>query len=153
MKRLDGRGICVTVDAEKNLLLDVLPLKPFLIKPNNHELGQMFGRELKTEEEIIECAKELQKRGAVNVLVSMAGDGALLVADDGHIYKEGVCKGTVKNSVGAGDSMVAGFLAGYLEKGDYKYALKLGTASGGATAFSYGIGTKELIMELMKQLQ
>ena len=97
-------------------MLDVLPLKPFLIKPNNHELGQMFGRELKTEEEIIECGKELQNRGAVNVLVSMAGDGALLVAEDGHIYKEGVCKGTVKNSVGAGDSMVAGFLAGYLEK-------------------------------------
>jgi len=143
----------MVVDAEKDLLLDVLPLKPFLIKPNNHELGQMFGRKLKTEDEIIECAKELQDRGAVNVLVSMAGDGALLVAEDGHIYKEGVCRGTVKNSVGAGDSMVAGFLAGYLEKGDYEYALKLGTASGGATAFSYGIGTKELIMELLGQLQ
>ena len=96
MRRLEGRGIRTVVDAEKNLLLDVLPLKPFLIKPNNHELGQMFGRELKTEEEIIECGKELQNRGAVNVLVSMAGDGALLVAEDGHIYKEGVCKGTVK---------------------------------------------------------
>ena len=153
MKRLEDRGVRMVVDAEKDLLLDVLPLKPFLIKPNNHELGQMFGRELKTEDEIIECAKELQDRGAVNVLVSMAGDGALLVAEDGHIYKEGVCRGTVKNSVGAGDSMVAGFLAGYLEKGDYKYALKLGTASGGATAFSYGIGTKELIMELLGQLQ
>ena len=153
MRRLEGRGIRTVVDAEKDLLLDVLPLKPFLIKPNNHELGQMFGRELKTEEEIIECGKELQNRGAVNVLVSMAGDGALLVAEDGHIYKEGVCKGTVKNSVGAGDSMVAGFLAGYLEKADYESALKLGTASGGATAFSYGIGTKELIMELLGQLQ
>ena len=153
MKRLEDRGVRMVVDAEKDLLLDVLPLKPFLIKPNNHELGQMFGRKLKTEDEIIECAKELQDRGAVNVLVSMAGDGALLVAEDGHIYKEGVCRGTVKNSVGAGDSMVAGFLAGYLEKGDYEYALKLGTASGGATAFSYGIGTKELIMELLGQLQ
>ena len=153
MKRLEDRGVRMVVDAEKDLLLDVLPLKPFLIKPNNHELGQMFGRKLKTEDEIIECAKELQDRGAVNVLVSMAGDGALLVAEDGHVYKEGVCRGTVKNSVGAGDSMVAGFLAGYLEKGDYEYALKLGTASGGATAFSYGIGTKELIMELLGQLQ
>ena len=153
MRRLEGRGIRTVVDAEKDLLLDVLPLKPFLIKPNNHELGQMFGRELKTEEEIIECGKELQNRGAVNVLVSMAGDGALLVAEDGHIYKEGVCKGTVKNSVGAGDSMVAGFLAGYLEKADYEYALKLGTASGVQRHFSYGIGTKELIMELLGQLQ
>ena len=152
-EKLEDRGVRMVVDAEKDLLLDVLPLKPFLIKPNNHELGQMFGRKLKTEDEIIECAKELQDRGAVNVLVSMAGDGALLVAEDGHIYKEGVCRGTVKNSVGAGDSMVAGFLAGYLEKGDYEYALKLGTASGGATAFSYGIGTKELIMELLGQLQ
>ena len=153
MAMLDGRGVRIAVDATRDLLMKVLPYHPFLIKPNNHELGQMFGRELKTEDEIIECAKELQDRGAVNVLVSMAGDGALLVAEDGHIYKEGVCRGTVKNSVGAGDSMVAGFLAGYLEKGDYEYALKLGTASGGATAFSYGIGTKELIMELLGQLQ
>ena len=153
MAMLDGRGVRIAVDATRDLLMKVLPYHPFLIKPNNHELGQMFGRELKTEDEIIECAKELQDRGAVNVLVSMAGDGALLVAQDGHIYKEGVCRGTVKNSVGAGDSMVAGFLAGYLEKGDYEYALKLGTASGGATAFSYGIGTKELIMELLGQLQ
>ena len=153
MAMLDGRGVRIAVDATRDLLMKVLPYHPFLIKPNNHELGQMFGRKLKTEDEIIECAKELQDRGAVNVLVSMAGDGALLVAEDGHVYKEGVCRGTVKNSVGAGDSMVAGFLAGYLEKGDYEYALKLGTASGGATAFSYGIGTKELIMELLGQLQ
>ena len=153
MARLDGKGVMIVVDATKDLLVNVLKYHPFLVKPNNHELGQMFGRKLKTEDEIIECAKELQDRGAVNVLVSMAGDGALLVAEDGHIYKEGVCRGTVKNSVGAGDSMVAGFLAGYLEKGDYEYALKLGTASGGATAFSYGIGTKELIMELLGQLQ
>ena len=153
MARLDGKGVMIVVDATKDLLVNVLKYHPFLVKPNNHELGQMFGRKLKTEDEIIECAKELQDRGAVNVLVSMAGDGALLVAEDGHVYKEGVCRGTVKNSVGAGDSMVAGFLAGYLEKGDYEYALKLGTASGGATAFSYGIGTKELIMELLGQLQ
>ena len=116
MARLNGKGVMIVVDATKDLLVNVLKYHPFLVKPNNHELGQMFGRELKTEDEIIECAKELQDRGAVNVLVSMAGDGALLVAEDGHIYKEGVCRGTVKNSVGAGDSMVAGFLAGYLEK-------------------------------------
>ena len=140
------------VDAEKHLLLEVLPLHPFLIKPNNHELEAMLDRTLTTREELLEGAKELQARGARNVLVSMAGDGALLLTENGEIYKEGVCRGTVINSVGAGDSMVAGFLAGYLKTGDYGYALKLGTASGGATAFSYGIGSREKIMELFAQL-
>ena len=153
MERLDGRGIRMVVDAEKDLLLKVLKYRPFLIKPNNHELGQMFGLELETEEEIILHARKLKEQGAVNVLVSMAGNGAILVAEDGSVHRRQAARGTVKNSVGAGDSMVAGFIAGYLEKGDYAYALKLGTASGGATAFSYGIGTKELIMELLGQLQ
>lgn len=152
MERLSGKGVRIIVDAEKELLREVLPLKPFLIKPNNHELGQLFGKELKTEEEIIEAAETLRKEGAVNVLVSMAGDGAILIDEFGTVHKQGVCRGTVKNSVGAGDSMVAGFLAGYLETGDYSYALKLGTASGGATAFSDGIGTKEQIMELLEKL-
>ncbi len=152
MERLSGRGIQIVVDAEKQLLLEVLPLHPFLIKPNNHELEAMTGRSLKTKEEILDAAKELQARGARNVLVSMAGDGALLLTENGEIYEEGVCRGTVVNSVGAGDSMVAGFLAGYLKTGDYGYALRLGTASGGATAFSYGIGSRELIMELFAQL-
>ena len=153
MGRLQGKDIRIVVDATKDLLLNVLKYHPFLIKPNNHELGDIFGVEIRERDQVAPYAKKLQEMGARNVLVSMAGDGALLVAEDGHIYKEGVCKGTVKNSVGAGDSMVAGFLAGYLEKVDYEYALKLGTASGGATAFSYGIGTKELIMELLGQLQ
>lgn len=152
MEHLDGRGIRMAVDAEKDLLQKVLQYHPFLIKPNNHELGQMFGQELKTEEEIVLHARKLKEQGAVNVLVSMAGDGAILVAEDGSVHRQGVARGTVKNSVGAGDSMVAGFIAGYLEKGDYAYALKLGTACGGATAFSDGIGTKDEIMRLLNTL-
>lgn len=152
MERLDGRGIRIVVDAEKDLLLNVLKYHPFLIKPNNHELGQMFGTELSTDEEIVEYAEKLQDMGAVNVLVSMAKDGAILVSEDGQVHKQAVAKGTVKNSVGAGDSMVAGFIAGYLDTGDYRHALKLGTACGGATAFSDGIGTKDLIMKLFETL-
>ena len=112
----------------------------------------MFGVELAGEEEIAAYARRLQERGARNVLVSMAGDGALLVTEDGQVLRQGVAEGVVKNSVGAGDSMVAGFLAGYLETGDYGYALKLGTACGGATAFSDGIGTKDEIMRLLATL-
>lgn len=152
MARLDGRGVRIVVDAEKNLLMNVLAYHPFLIKPNNYELGDMFGRELHSEEEIISCARRLQEMGAANVLISMAGDGAILVTEDGTVYKQGVCRGVVKNSVGAGDSMVAGFLAGYLEQKDYRHALKLGTAAGGATAFSDGLGTKEEIMNLYQTL-
>lgn len=107
---------------------------------------------LKSEDEIAEHAGKLQNMGAGNVLVSMAGDGALLVTEDGQVHKMGVARGTVKNSVGAGDSMVAGFLAGYLENGDYGHALRLGTAAGGATAFSDGLGTKDKIMELYEVL-
>ena len=152
MEQLKDRGVCIAVDAERDLLTEVLPLKPFLIKPNNHELGQIFGKELKTEKEIIDGAMSLKDRGAVNVLVSMAKDGAILVDENGKVHRLGVCRGTVKNSVGAGDSMVAGFLAGYLKTGDYDYALRLGTASGGATAFSYGMGSRKMIMELFAQL-
>lgn len=148
MARLDGRGIRIVVDAEKKLLLNVLQYHPFLIKPNHHELGDMFGVTLKDEEEIIRYAKKLQEKGAENVLVSMAGDGAILVEQTGTHHKLGVAKGTVKNSVGAGDSMVAGFLAGFLETGDFGHALKLGTAAGGATAFSDGLGEKEQILKL-----
>lgn len=152
MAKLSGRGIRVVVDAEKGLLLNVLKYHPFLIKPNNHELGQMFGRMLKTEEEIAEHARRLQDMGARNVLISMAGDGALLVTETGELYRLGVARGTVKNSVGAGDSMVAGFLAGFLQNGDYEHALKLGTAAGGATAFSDGLGVKSEIMKLYETL-
>jgi len=151
LARISDRNIKTVVDATKDLLLNVLKYKPFLIKPNNHELGEMFGITLSNEDEIIAHAKKLKEMGAVNVLVSMAGDGAILIDADGKIHKCGVCKGEVKNSVGAGDSMVAGFLAG-LYKGDYEYALKLGTAAGGATAFSDGLAKRDAIYELLKQL-
>lgn len=151
--RLSDKNIRVAVDATKELILNVLPYKPFLIKPNNHELGEMFGVTLKSEDEIITYAKKLKEMGAVNVLVSMAGDGAILVDENGQVHKCGVCRGKVINSVGAGDSMVAGFLAALeSEEGGYEYALKLGTASGGATAFSNGLAVKDEVYRLLKQL-
>lgn len=151
LERLQNKNVKAVVDATKDLLMNVLKYKPFLIKPNNHELGEMFGVTLKTNAEIAEYAQKLKEMGARNVLVSMAGDGALLLDENGKTHVCGVCKGTVKNSVGAGDSMVAGFIAGS-ENGDYEYALKLGTAAGGATAFSDGLAKKTLIDELIKQL-
>ena len=151
LESLSCKKIKAVVDATKDLLLNVLQYKPFLVKPNNHELGEMFGVELKTDAEIEKYARKLQDMGAVNVLISMAGDGAMLIDEYGKMHRCGVCKGTVKNSVGAGDSMVAGFTAGVLS-GDYEYALKLGTAAGGATAFSDGLATKEKIAELLNTL-
>jgi 1-phosphofructokinase len=140
------------VDATKDLLLNVLQYHPFLIKPNNHELGEMFGKVLTSEEEIIHYARILQERGAGNVLISMAGDGAVLIAENGEIYKKKPPVGKVKNSVGAGDSMVAGFIAGYLKTGDYEEALKLGTAAGSATAFSDDLASGEYIQKLYKEI-
>lgn len=142
MKYLKGRNIKIVVDATKDLLVNVLEYRPFLIKPNNHELGEIFGVELKTRDEVVEYAKRLQKMGAVNVLVSMAGEGAVLVAEDGSIFKTPAPKGVVKNSVGAGDSMVAGFIAGYLNSGNYVEAFKMGVCTGSASAFSDKIATK-----------
>lgn len=152
MKQLDGRGVRIVVDATKDLLINVLPYHPFLIKPNNHELGEMFGVTLRREEEIIEYGKRLQDKGAGNVLVSMAGDGAILITEESKVYRMGVPKGTVKNSVGAGDSMVAGFIAGFLENGSYEHALRLGSAAGSASAFSEGLAGKEDILKLYKEL-
>lgn len=149
---LDGRGIRFVVDATRDLLVKVLKYKPFLIKPNNHELGEIFGTTPVTTGEILSCARRLQAMGARNVLVSMAGDGALLLDENGRSHRIGCPMGKVVNSVGAGDSMVAGFLAGYLKTGDYDYALKLGTASGSATAFSLGLADKSLIESLLAQL-
>ncbi len=148
---LSGKKIKAVVDATNQLLMNVLKYKPFLVKPNNFELGEMFGVELKTTDEIIEYAKKLKDMGAVNVLISMAGDGAVLVDEYGNVHACEACKGRVVNSVGAGDSMVAGFIAG-AESGDYEYALKLGTAAGGATAFSKGLAEKEEIQKLLMQM-
>lgn len=152
MCRLEQRKVEIVVDATKDLLRNVLKYHPFLIKPNNHELGEMFDKELTTKDEIVFYAKELQKLGARNVLVSMAGEGSILVTEQGQVEQMGVAKGTVKNSVGAGDSMVAGFVAGYLEKKDFAYALKLGTAAGGATAFSDDLASGAYIREIFATL-
>lgn len=151
LAHLSDKKIKVVVDATKDLLLKVLPYHPFLIKPNNHELGELFGVTLHSIEEIATYAKKLQEMGAQNVLISMAGDGALLIDETGKQHVCGVCKGTVKNSVGAGDSMVAGFVAGSMH-GDYEAALKLGTAAGGATAFSEGLAQRAEIELLLQQL-
>ena len=150
LEHLQGRGIHFVVDAKKELLLKLLKYHPFLIKPKNHELGEMFGVTLKTRDEIVTYAKKLQKMGAENVLVSMAGDGAILLTEDGIIYKAKPPKGKVLNSVGAGDSMVAGFLTGYLNTGEYEKAFRLGVVTGSATAFQYWLATKEDIVALME---
>ncbi len=152
LARLDGKGVRCVVDATRDLLVNVLPYRPFLIKPNNHELGEIVGRELTSDEEIIAAARSLQEKGARNVLVSMAGDGALLVDEQGQTHRIGCPKGKVVNSVGAGDSMVAGFVAGWMQTKSYAFALRLGTACGSATAFSLGLATRKKIDELMKQI-
>ena len=149
LAKLEGRGILSVVDATRDLLCAVLPYKPFLIKPNNHELGEIFGRTLTTDQEIVGCAKQLQEKGARNVLVSMAGDGSLLLDETGGVHKLGVPKGKVRNSVGAGDSMVAGFLAGWLKTGEYAAAHRMGAAAGSATAFSDGLATEREVLALL----
>lgn len=152
MKFLEEKRVLIAVDATKDLLVNVLPYHPFVIKPNNHELGEIFHVTLTEREDIIHYAKELQKQGARNVLVSMAGDGAILVAEDGSIYTSEAPKGKVLNSVGAGDSMVAGFLYGYLTSGDYKTAFKMGISSGSASAFSENLATKDEINTIFNTL-
>ena len=152
MERLAGTSVRISVDATKDLLMNVLKYHPFLIKPNNHELGEMFGVTLESDDEIAEYARKLQEMGARNVLVSMAGDGAILVTEDGSVLKQLPPAGEVVNSVGAGDSMVAGFLAGYLKTGSYEEALKLGTAAGSATAFTSWLADAGTVGELYKKL-
>lgn len=151
LQRLSGRDIRTVVDATKELLLNTLKYRPFLIKPNNFELGELFGVTLESDDDIMHYAKKLQEMGARNILVSMAENGAVLLDESGNFHRCGVCKGTVVNSVGAGDSMLAGFIAGK-EKGDDDYALRLGTAAGGATTFSEGLATGEEIMRLIEEL-
>ncbi len=150
MSRLAGRGIDIVVDATRDLLVNVLPLRPFLIKPNNHELGEIFGVELRTREEVVPYARKLQERGARNVLVSMAGEGAVLVAEDGAVSGSPAPRGTVVNSVGAGDSMVAGFVAGWLEsQGDADAAFRMGVCTGSASAFSPDLATRPEVEALL----
>lgn len=149
MKMLSDRKIMIVVDATKDLLLNVLPLHPFLIKPNKQELAEMMNLENLSKEDIVKNAFELQKRGARNVLVSMAGEGAILVTEDGNVYSSAAHKGNVVNSVGAGDSMVAGFIYGYLKNKDYKEAFETGLCAGSASAFSQNLATKEQVEELL----
>lgn len=151
LARLEGKKVLCAVDATRDLLVNVLKYRPFVIKPNNHELGEIFGRTLTTDEEIRECAAKLQEQGARNVLVSMAGDGAMLLDENGGCHRLAAYKGKVKNSVGAGDSMVAGFLAGYLDTGDYAQALRVGSAAGSATAFSDVLATRAEIEALLNK--
>ena len=150
MAKLDGKGVMIVVDATRDLLLNVLEYHPFLIKPNNHELGEIFDVELLTRESVVPYAKKLQEKGARNVLVSMAGEGAVLIDENGREYMSPVPKGKVVNAVGAGDSMVAGFIAGYLEKKDYEYAFHMGIASGSASAFSEQLATRAEVEALLK---
>ena len=145
MKRLTGRGIMIVVDATRDLLVNVLEYHPFLIKPNNHELGEIFGTEIKTREEVPPYARKLQEMGACNVLVSMAGQGAVLAAADGSCHMAPAPIGRLVNAVGAGDSMVAGFLAGWMEKKDYVHAFHMGIAAGSASAFSEYLAKREEI--------
>lgn len=152
MLTLVNKSVRFVVDASGKLLRDTLKYKPFLIKPNKAELSGLFGKTLETDKEIIECAKKLRDEGAINVLVSMAGDGSVLIDENGNVHRAGAPKGTVINSVGAGDSMVAGFIAGYSETGDYGYALRLGTAAGSATAFSRDLASREKIDEILKEI-
>lgn len=145
MKRLTGKGIMIAVDATRDLLINVLEYHPFLIKPNNHELGEIFDTEIRTREEVIPYARKLQEMGACNVLVSMAGKGAVLAASDGSCHMAPAPKGDLVNAVGAGDSMVAGFLAGWMEKKDYVHAFHMGIAAGSASAFSEYLAKREEI--------
>ena len=152
MRYLENRDVQIVVDATGELLKKVLPYHPFLIKPNNHELGELFGVSLQEKESVIEYAKRLQEMGAKNVLVSMASEGAVLVSEDGVVYQSDAPKGIVKNSVGAGDSMVAGFLAGYLADEGYEKAFKMGLCTGSASAFSEEFATAKEVQMLYNHL-
>lgn len=153
MQHLQDKHIKIIVDATKNLMMNVLKYKPFLIKPNNHELGELFNVTLNTQDEVIPYALKLQEMGAQNVLISMAGQGAVFIDEQKTIHKSPAPKGTVVNSVGAGDSMVAGFISGYLNSdGDYKKAFLKGICAGSASAFSPNLCTKEEVEELLRSL-
>jgi len=149
MKYLDGRGIAIAVDATKDLLVKVLPYHPFVIKPNNHELGEIFHTVITSKDDVVVYAKKLQDLGARNVLVSMAGDGAVLVTENGEVFRASAPRGILRNSVGAGDSMVAGFIAGYLRNRDYREAFRMGVCTGSASAFSDELATKEEVEALL----
>lgn len=151
-EKLSSKGIRFVVDATGDLLLKVLKYKPFLIKPNKHELAQMYNVNIETREDIIKYAKKLREDGAINVLISMGGEGAILIDEHGNVYESPAPEGVVINSVGAGDSMVAGFIAGYMEKKDYTHGFKMGIAAGSASAFSKYLATKDEVLEVYRRV-
>ncbi len=152
LERLKGRDILTAVDATGELLVKVLPYRPFLVKPNNHELGEIFGERLSRREDVAPCARKLQEMGARNVLVSMAGEGAVLLDEEGAVHALPAPEGKLVNAVGAGDSMVAGFLAGWLQKKDYEHAFRMGIAAGSASAFSENLAEKQDVERVYRQL-
>lgn len=152
MERLKDRNIMFVVDATQKLLLNVLEFHPFLIKPNNHELGEIFGVELKTREDVVPYGRKLQEMGAQNVLISMAGEGAVLIAGNGEVFMAPSPEGTLVNAVGAGDSMVAGFTAGWMESHNYRHAFYMGIAAGSASAFSEYLASKDEILSLYERI-
>lgn len=153
IQRLLNKDIKFIVDATGDLLLRVLKYKPFLIKPNHHELGELFNTMLNTEEEIVTYARKLKEMGARNVLISRAKDGAILISEDDEVMKLDAPKGKLINSVGAGDSMVGGFIAGYLNNKSLKEAFKMGVATGSVSAFSEGLATKDKVYKILKELK
>ena len=152
LARLSKKDVLFVVDATKDLLMNVLEYRPFLIKPNNHELGEIFQKNLSTREEVIPYARKLHELGARNVLVSMAGEGAVLLDENGRVYMQPAPKGTLVNAVGAGDSMVAGFIAGWEQKRDYLHAFKMGISAGSASAFSEFLATRKEIDRIYELL-
>ncbi|MDO4649093.1 MAG: 1-phosphofructokinase [Eubacteriales bacterium] len=152
MSRLQSKGIRFVVDATSHLLLEVLQYHPFLIKPNNHELGELFSVELTTRESVVPYARKLQEKGARNICVSMAGEGAVLLDENGGVHALPAPKGTLVNAVGAGDSMVAGFVAGWEETKDYETAFRMGVSAGSASAFSENLATREEVMNIFNNL-
>ena len=153
MEKLADKNIEIVVDATGDLLMKVLKHKPFVIKPNNHELAEMFHVKLFETQDIVKYAKKLQEMGAKNVLISMAGDGALFICENGKVYFSNAPKGQVKNSVGAGDSMVAGFVAGYEKTKDYVQAFRMGVATGSASAFSENLATASEVEKLLQEIK
>lgn len=153
MESLEGRGVLTVVDAAKGILTRALPCRPFLIKPNSHELGELFGAEPGTRAQAVPYGRKLQEMGARNVLVSMAGEGAVLLSADGQVWEAPAPEGLLVNGVGAGDSMVAGFMAGWMEKGEYVHAFRMGVAAGSASAFSENLATGEEIMEVYRRVE
>lgn len=149
LERLSGKKIKCIVDATGDLLLNVLKYKPFLIKPNHNELAELFNADVKSEEDIIKYGKELRRLGARNVLISRAGDGAIFINENDEVINSKAPTGKVINSVGAGDSMVGGFIAGYLKNKNLKEGFKMGVATGSASAFSEGLATKEKVERLL----